>query len=270
MTFQPIVPLGGFAGWQFLNRTLETQQEAFNTSSSVTRLTDYFRENIAEVRTAEALVEDRRLREVALGAFGLDDDIDAKFFIQTILEEGTVDDSALANRLTDSRYRALAEAFGFGNPVGARTNLTFFADEIISRYEDKQFQIAVGNQNNDLRLALNLESELSDLLDTVTGEDAQWFSIMGSSPLRTVFQTAVGLPSSVATLDVDKQLEIFKERAEKTFGSDKVADLNTEEAQETMIRLFLIRSEATSAAAVSSGNVALSLLQTIQPLNQAV
>ena len=75
MTFQPIVPLTGYVGWRFLQNTLERQQETFNQSSQVQRDTTYFRENIGKIQTAEELVNDRRLLSVALGAYGLDEDI---------------------------------------------------------------------------------------------------------------------------------------------------------------------------------------------------
>ena len=61
MTFQPIVPFGGYSGWLFMQRTIEKQQEAFDSSQVVTRATEYFRENIGEIETAEYLVADRRL-----------------------------------------------------------------------------------------------------------------------------------------------------------------------------------------------------------------
>lgn len=263
MTFQPIVPLTGFAGWQFLNRTLDTQQTAFRESAGVTRLTDYFRENIGSVVTAEQLVEDRMLREVALGAFGLDADIDSRAFIQMILEEGTTEDDALANRLADSTYRTFSETFGFGDIFGPRTLLPDFADEIIARYEDRQFQIAVGNQDNDLRLALNLEGGLADLLESTTGEDARWFAIMGNTPLRTVFQTAMSLPSEVATLDIDRQLEIYKDRASSIFGTESVGDFTDPDRADDLIRLFLVRSEVAQFQATSTANVALTLLSNI-------
>ncbi len=72
MSFQPVVPLSGYVGWRFLERTIDAQQEAFNTSQPIARATDYFREKIAQVRTADDLVADRQLLSVALGAFGLD------------------------------------------------------------------------------------------------------------------------------------------------------------------------------------------------------
>ncbi|WP_342077340.1 DUF1217 domain-containing protein [Yoonia sp. SS1-5] len=266
MTFQPVVPLSGYVGWRFLERTLDNQQQAYSTSQPIMRATDYFRENIADVVTAEQLVSDRQLLSVALGAFGLDDDIDNRFFIQTILEEGTLDDDALANRLADPRYADFARTFGFGDRILARTSLTSFPDEIIARFETRQFERAVGEQNNDLRLAMNVEDGLSDILDRTQSETAQWFSIMGNPPLRNVFQTALGLPTSIASIDLDKQLDVFQERSRSVFGTDKIADFQDPEQQENLIRMFLVRAEAASINTVSGGSAALTLLQSAPSL----
>ncbi len=260
MTFQPVVPFGGYVGWQFLQRTLTNQTDAFVESAPIARATDAFRDRIASIQTAEQLVADRELLAVALGAFGLDDDINNKAFLERILGDGTTADDALANRLSDKRYRALSDAFGFAAPV-PRTQLSFFADEIIARYEDKQFQRAVGEQNNDLRLAMNVRGELADIAAGGASDDAKWFAVMGSPPLRQVFETALGLPSSFGRIDIDQQREGFQERAQAIFGTDRVTDFTDPELEEQLIRLFTIRSEAASQSATTSGSVALALLQ---------
>lgn len=264
MSFQPIVPLTGYVGWRFLQNTLETQQETFNNSQTVQRATDYFRENIGTIQTAEELVGDRRLLEVALGAFGLDSDIDNKFFIQTVLSEGTEDDEALASRLSDKRYETLSDAFGFGTPGLPRTGLAGFSEEIIARYETQQFQIAVGNQNDDLRAALNFSEGFEEVIESTSSDNARWFSVLGNPPLRKVVETALGLPSSIAAIDLDLQLEQFQSRAQATFGSRDISVLSDPENQEKLVRLFLIRSEAAQFGAYNNGSVALSLLQSSQ------
>jgi len=263
MSFQPIVPLTGYSGWLFLERTAETQREAFSESAEVVRATDAFRERIGEISTAEDLVADRELLSVALGAFGLDDDINSTFFIRKILEEGTTDSDALANKLSDSRYAAFSEAFGFGEAEAPRTELSSFADEIIERYEAEQFEIAVGEQDNDLRIALNLNSALDDVVEGSTTNNARWYSMMGDTALRTTFETALGFPSSFATVDIDQQLEQFKERAERTFGTDQMDELTSEENQEKIIRLYMLQSEVSNFSAASGASVALTLLQQI-------
>ena len=261
MTFQPILPTSGYNGWIFLDRTFEKQQDIFSSQPEIVRDTEYFRENIATIQTAEDLVSDRRLLSVALGAFGLDDDINSQFFIKKILEEGTVSDEALANRLSDSRYADFSAAFGFGDQAIPATQGAGFASEIIGRYEVRQFEQAVGEQDNDLRLAMSVKEGISDILDGNTTSAGQWYSILGNPPMRSVFQTALGLPDSSSAIDLDRQLEIFQTRAQSVFGSDDLADFSTPEQQEKLIRIFLIRSEAAKFSLSSGSSTALTLLQ---------
>ena len=263
MTFQPVVPMSGYSGWLFLQRTGDAQREAFKESSDVVRVTDNFREKIGSIQTAEELVNDRELLSVALGAFGLEDDLDNKFFIRKILEEGTIDTDALANKLSDSSYADLSEAFGFGELEVTRTGISLFAEEIIDRYENKQFQSAVGEQDNDMRLALNMAPALDDVIDGNSTVDGQWFAMMGNTPLRTVFETAFGFSSSFAAIDLDQQLDQFKARAESTFGTSDLAELASPENQEKMVRLYLLRTETNAISAYSGASVALSLLSQI-------
>ena len=260
MTFQPVVPLAGYGGWRFLTRTIETQREAFGQSPQLEREKAYFRETIANAKTAEDLVSDRRLLTVALGAFGLDADIGARAFIREILEEGTIERDALANRLADPRYRQLSLTFGYGD-LGARTGLSGFADQVLARYEARRFEQAVGEQDNSMRLALNLKSGLDDLLKDTTAGDARWFAMMGNKPLRTVFETALGFPSSFGSLDIDLQLDQFRDRARSVFGTDQLADFAEPEQQEKLIRLFLIRDQAQQVSSFGTGSIALALLQ---------
>ncbi len=263
MTFQPIVPFAGYSGWLFLDRTADAQRATFNETPAVVRATDSFRDRIGSIQTAEDLVNDRELLGVALGAFGLDDDINNTFFVRTILEEGSIEPDALANRLADSRYADFSAAFGFGALEPTRTSFSFFADEIIDRYEAEQFELAVGQQNNDMRLALNLGPALDDLVEGDVSNDGKWFGMMGNAPLREMFQTALGFSSAFATIDIDQQLDQFKSRARATFGTDEISDLATDENKEKLIRLYLLRAEANAAASTSPGSVALTLLQQI-------
>lgn len=266
MTFQPILPLTGYPGWRFLQQTLQSQTTAFIESPVLSRATEYFRDTIGSVQTAEQLVGDRRLLEVALGAFGLEDDLDSKAFVQKVLQEGTLNENAFANRLADNRYRELAGEFGFGD-LGPKTGQTGFAERILARYEARQFEVAVGNQNQDFRLALNLETSLSDMVSFAVPEPAQWYTVMGNPPLRKVFETALGFPSGFAGIDIDQQKTAFEDRAQSIFGTKLVTDFHEPALQERLIRLFLIRSEAASIATTSTASVALTLLQSMPRLS---
>ena len=262
MNFQPVLPFAGLSGWSFLERTRERQQEAFNASTVVERDTEYFRENISSIKTAADLVADRRLLSVALGAFGLDDDINNKYFIQKVLEGGTLETDTLANRLADKRYQAMSKAFGFGDFSVANTQLSDFPDKIISAFQNQQFEISIGEQNSDMRLALGVERDLDDVLAKDTTENGLWFSIMGTPTLRRVFEQALGLPSSLALVGLDQQLKVFRDRAEQIFGNSEVTQFSNPESREKLTRLFLIRSDATTQfSGTTSGSTAVTLLQ---------
>lgn len=261
MTYQPIIPLAGFSGWAFLNRTMESQKSAFNESASIQRETDYFRENIGSVTSVEDLMSDHRLLTVALGAFGLDEDIGNKYFIQKVLTDGTVDDDALANKLSDTAYFEFSKAFGFGDFDTPNTALSFFPDEIISKYQDTQFEVAVGEQDNDMRMALNVDRELSEIVDSDTTDNGAWYAVMGDEAVRTVFETALGLPNSIGTLDLDLQLKSFREKTEQYFGDTEISQFSDPEKRDELVRLFMVRSEiAAGSLGTSSAQNALTLL----------
>ncbi len=265
MNFQPLVPIGGIAGWRFLTRTMDTQKTAHDNTPQIKRDVQYFKDNIGKVTSAEALVADRRLLGVALGAFGLDADIDNRFFIKKVLSDGTLQDNALANRLADKRYLELSKAFGFGDFDTPRTQLSEFGNEITTAYQTRQFEIAVGTQDDDMRLALNLSRELSALAERDTSDETKWFTIMGSEPLKQVFETAFGLPSAFGTLDLDRQLATFRDKASRLFGSSEVSQFTDPERRDELLQKFLARSQsARSLANFSPAATALTLLQSAQ------
>lgn len=262
MNFQPATPLPGVAGFEFLQRTGEAQREAFDKSPLLSREVEHFKENINSILTAEELVADRQLFKVALGAFGLDEEIDKKFFMQKILSEGTEDSDALANRFTDPRYAEFSEAFGFGSSLGPRTGEFDFAQRITDAYKERQFEIAVGEQDTDLRLALGFKRAIAEIAEVPNGDAAAWFTILGSTPIRAVFDSAYGLPDEFSLIDIDKQLETLEERTQSLFGTTSVAAFQDPDNVDEIINRFLARAQAEAGPSGSTpGFAALSLLQ---------
>jgi Protein of unknown function (DUF1217) len=264
VTYTPALPLGGYAGWTFLKRTYATQSRAFQASPELKRDEDHFRARIGSVKTAEQLVSDRRLLRVALGAYGLDGDINNKFFIRKVLEDGTLTEGALANRLADKQYRALSAGFGFGDFKVPRTQLSDFADKTLAAYRTRRFEAAVGDQNNDMRLALNAERELPVLASRTSSEPTKWFTAMGNEPLRQVLATALNVPASVGALDLDRQLEIFQTRAEAVFGDDGLSQFADPAKMDALVRRFLLQSEVSALSGSTSPSAgALAIMQQV-------
>lgn len=266
MTFQPVIPQGGLGGWAFLKRTLDAQQTVFRKSPEIARDVDYFKQNIGKITSAEALVADRRLLRVALGAFGLDSDLNNRFFIRKVLDDGTLDRGALANKLADKRYLEFSKAFGFGDfaiPLSQNTN---FAEKTVQAFETRQFEIAIGDSDQNLRLALGLSRDLGAIAVRPSTDTTLWLTILGAPPLRQVFETAFGLPTGFGAIDLDQQVTVLRDRAEQAFGNDTVAQFTDPEKIETLTRRFLIRADLAggNGTTTTPGTVALALLQSSQ------
>jgi len=259
MSFQPQIPLSGIAGWRFLQRTEASQQAAFAKGPELRRDVAYFEEKIGTITSAAELVADFRLFKVALGAFGLEGEIDKRAFLRKVLEEGTLDPAAFANRLTNPAFGALAEAFGFGNPGGARTADAGFAAKITAAYKTRAFEGAVGEANNSMRLAMNFRREIAEL---AAGEGASWYKVLGSKPLREVFEKAYGLPVQFGQIDIDRQRDTLRDKTSALFGKDNLAAFQDPAAVEKIINRFLARAQVEEGiSATTPGAGALTLLQ---------
>lgn len=265
MAFMPQVPMTGIAGWRFLERTQASQQAAFEKGPELRREIAYFEERIGSIKTAEDLVADRRLLKVALGAFGLEGEIDKRAFLRKILEEGTTDERAMARRLSDPAFRKLAEAFGFGDAGGARTAETGFAARITHAYKTRAFEAAVGEADDSMRLVMNFRREIGAL---AKGEGASWFSLLGSRPLREVLEKAYGLPRDFGRLDIDRQRDILRQKTSALFGKDSLAAFQDPAAVEKVITRYLARAQVEAGISPSTpGAGALTLLQAGQDAN---
>jgi len=261
MSFQPAIPVSGIAGLKFVERTRDAQQAVFNNSPIMAREIEHFRANVSKALTAEALVKDRVSFKVALGAFGLEEEIDKKFFLQKILEEGTEDQDSLANRLVDPRYKAFSEAFGYGNTFGPNVGQSDFASRMIKDYQTRQFEVAVGVTNDAIRLALNFKREIGAFFQNGKSEDAGWFEAMGNQPVRAVLEKGLGLPDAIGSLDIDRQLDIFKEKANALFGSSNLVTFSDSKNVDELLRIFLARDQIDRGPSSSTpGMAALTLL----------
>lgn len=263
MSFQPAIVGSGIVGWRMLQRTYDTQFEVFNKGPALEREVSRFLEQVSEIETVDDFVRNREVLRVALGAFGLEGDINNTYFVKKVLEDGTLDPRSLANRLGDRRYKEFSEFFGFGPGELKTTGLNYKMQEVAQRYREMSFESAIGQQDNSLRVALYAQRELQELAELDESERTKWFTIMGDPPLREMIETALNLPSSFAQLDIDSQLPQFQKRMRRLTGSPDVAQF-TEGSRELqrLTDVYLARSQVLSGTSgFSSGAVALTLLQ---------
>jgi hypothetical protein len=89
---------------------------------TVQRQTAYFQANISKVKTVDDLLNNSKLYNDVMTAFGLQDMTYAKALIRKVLEGGVSSSTSLANTLNDPRYKALATAFNFAANGAATTS----------------------------------------------------------------------------------------------------------------------------------------------------
>ncbi|MGR3541866.1 MAG: DUF1217 domain-containing protein [Hasllibacter sp.] len=261
MTFTPALPFGGIAGWRFLQGRGDALRAAHAASPAIARAGDAFAAAAGTPGGPSAIVSDPVVRRVALTAFGLQADIPNVYFTERVLAEGADDPGALSRRLSDARYRAMAGAFGFDRPEGPRSADPDVAAAIRARFEAQSFEEAIGQDNPDLRLALTMDRELGEIATSNLSDAGKWFTVMGNPPLRAVLERALGLPESIGTLDVDRQLGEFRERAARVFGtSDLSRFADAGERDRLAVRFLAMGAAGSDGNATGSGRIALALL----------
>ena len=260
MPIPPSLIGGGLSGWAFLKETQERQQTTFESSSDIKRSVDGMREKLSEPFTLDDLMGDRQLLAPVLQSFGLESELDKGAFVRRIISDGPDDERGFARRLNNPDFIELSRTFQASSDGLIRLNSSEI-ETMIQNFEDKAFQTAVGEQEPDLRLALNFEDEISDLAANTASDRSFWFRVIGQAPLMEVFTSAFILPDGFANLDVDKQADYLQRRAEQRLGSNPRELLSTPEGVDKMIKDFMLQRQlANGPGALTPGASALTLL----------
>jgi len=262
MPIPPAVPLGGLAGFRFIERTYDRQIAVFNASPDIDRDVSHFLENAGSITTVDQLMDDRQSLRVILGAFGLDADINKGAFVRMVIEDGTLEPRAFANRLVEPAYREMSESLGFGN-FGGTLIQESKRTEIVNRYRERQFELAVGESDLDLRLALNFKREAERIAQETPNDRTAWLRMLGAPPMRQVVETAFNLPREFAQIDIDRQVDILSDRARDFLGTPSPQGFLDEANLDAMVERFLLLSQVRNGVIGPSvrGSTALTLLQ---------
>ncbi len=87
------------------------------------------------------------------------------------------------------------------------------------------------------------------------------FRLLGSVPVRTVLESALGIPTETQQLPIDRQSEILNERLKSQFNLNSVQDLKDPETVERVVQRYqALQGLTQNAAAFSPASTALVLL----------
>ena len=166
------------------------------SEASVKQQTNYFLANIGKVTSAQQLVNNSKLYNYVMNAFGLSDQINAKALIVKVLNGGTASNSFAAS-LNNPSYIALATAFNFKENGATTTSAEASQQQTVSNFYEQTLENNVGQQNQGAQMALYFKRMASQITSP--------YSILGDTTLLKVVETAFNLPSTLSLENVDTQ-----------------------------------------------------------------
>ncbi|MDY8109744.1 DUF1217 domain-containing protein [Fulvimarina sp. 2208YS6-2-32] len=176
------------------------------------RSVEYYRENIAKVKTVDDFMSDYRLYSHALTAFGLSEQIGSPGLIRKVLESDMSQPLSLVNKMGDDRYRELHKAFNFGRKGETATIAAQSAsqnDRTVEAYSVHRISAAnaAKGQLDQYRKAIGDIADVDQFLDS-----------------KSVYETALtaaGLDPKIASKDFIRDVFTTDIADEVAEGGDK-------------------------------------------------
>jgi hypothetical protein len=166
------------------------------SEASVKQQTNYFLANIGKVTSAQQLVNNSKLYNYVMNAFGLGSQINEKALITKALEGGP-GAGGFAASLNDPAITALVTAFNFKENGTTTTSSESVQQQTISSFYEQTLENNIGQQNQGAQMALYFKRMAPQITSP--------YSILGDKTLLKVVETAFNLPSSLSLESVDTQ-----------------------------------------------------------------
>ncbi len=186
------------ASYLSVSNNLVRQQAATAADPQVKNDTAYYLANIGKVTSIADFVGNYRLFSYAMKAYGLENMNYAKGLMTQVLQGGISNSKALANTLTDPRYKAFATAFDFLGQGASVASSAAATTETTAKYVEQSLEDNQGQQNPGVQLALYFTRNASSVTNI--------YGLLADKNLLQVVQTAFGLPSS-ATANIDSEAQ---------------------------------------------------------------
>lgn len=194
------------ASFSLIARDLDRSLDTTSQQPTVARETAYYLENISNIKSVDAFIEDDRLFRYAMKAHGLGEMSYAKAFMRKVLSEGVDSNESFANGLADQRYRDFAETFNFARYGETATAFTRTQQGTADLYVRQTLEIDAGKENEGVRLALYFQRKAPKLTSV--------YGILADRALLEVVQTALSMPPETSLQDIDRQAEEIGRRIE--------------------------------------------------------
>ena len=166
--------------------------------------TAYFKANIGSIKSIDDFLKNDRLFSYAMKAFGLTESLGDKMLMRDILEDGVSDENSIANKMDDARYKAFAATFDFAALGDKTTTYNASQQPVVDKYLRQTLEENAGQENEGVRLALYFERKAPGI--------NSFYDVLADTALAKVVRTALGLPDSFATADIDRQVKLMQSK----------------------------------------------------------
>lgn len=192
-----------------------------------------FYEGLEKIKTADDLATNWQVLSVGLRAFDLGHLAGQEDAIVAALK-GDAKALSLTSSKDRENFEAFKAVFAFesdGSPKVA--SLVRDVQETIDAYIRQTLEVDIGNEDNNVRLALNFQRRAADIKSV--------YDILADEALAAVVRTAFGIPEESATADIEAQARLIESQV-------NIEDFQDPEKVEKLIRRFLLLADVEAGA----------------------
>ena len=213
------------------NQTQEVKQTAAQPNVKVA--VAQFTQAVNSAKSMTQLLANPTFMNVLLTANGMSDQVGYTALATKALTSNTADPNSLVNKLTDTRWKTLAQSFDFSSTGLASFKNPATIASIANAYATATWQSNEDSVTPGLSNALAFKAQAS-AITTVDG-------VLGNLAVRTVVTTALGIPQQIAFQSINAQ--------EKAISSHlDVRKLQDPKFVENLAQQYLIANAANASS----------------------
>lgn len=239
-----------YLSYDLVSRDLRSSMNRTASQAQVQRDTEYYKENIGKVTSVDEFVDNYRLYNYAMTAFGLDDMAYAKAFMKKVLESDLSDEDSFANKLSDARYRDFAAAYQFDK--GTEVPMT-----------SNQLDDAIGLYNQSIEnLDTSIQTE-TNYYNAMMGEISSVDEFLSNKRLRSYMFTAFEIDENTYDRDLIRGLMTSDLDDENSYFNTEILPKATS-ANET------VSANAQTLSDIEARQTAVTTIAALEALPQSV
>ena len=216
---------------------IAAQQNATAGQADVKTATAYYLANIGKVTTVSQFVNNYQLFSYAMKAYGLEDMTYAKGLMTKVLNGGVTSSTALANTLSDPRYKAFATAFDFAGQGTAATKATSATSGASAKYIEQTLEDDQAKTNQGVANALYFKRNASSITSI--------YGLLADPTLLSVVETAYGISSTLGESDIDTQAAVLGKLV-------NVSDFQNSTKMEALVERYTAAYDARDTSVASN------------------